>query len=257
MAVTLQGLSPLYKHFSHHSSGSPVKCALISYVHKRTRLIILFFEASITILCQMKLTFEADVDGQPKPVQMRFGKESDLVELRRWRSPARFRVNPHVRDALEYAKLASKRWAYYHRNGETAVALSQLRTAIRRNPRAEVAFMLIARASWHPGTDLVGLAYCRRTWCHRLIVDFVAVHPRVVGQLQGRIRGMGTGLFHGLIQIADRLGIETIWGEATVNSAPFYKKILGADEILDNFFISGAAMERCRRELVRMHQRRT
>jgi hypothetical protein len=66
----------------------------------------------------MNLTFDADVDGQPKPVQMRFGDENDLAELRRWRSPARLQANPHVSDALEYARLASKRWAYYHRNGE-------------------------------------------------------------------------------------------------------------------------------------------
>src|SRR5438552_7739201 len=106
----------------------------------------------------MKLTFEADVDGQPKPVQVRFGKESDLAELRRWRSPARLRANPHVKDAFEYARLASKRWAYYHRNGETASTLPQLRTTIQHNPRAEVAFMLIARASWQSGPNLLGLA---------------------------------------------------------------------------------------------------
>src|SRR2546429_774105 len=128
----------------------------------------------------MNLAFEADVEGQPKPVQMRFGRPSDLTELRRWRSSNRLRSNPHVRDALEYARLASKRWAYYHRNGETATTLPQLRGAIRQNPRAEVAFMLIARASWQPQGNLLGLAYCRRSWCHRLIVDFVAVHPHVV-----------------------------------------------------------------------------
>src|SRR2546430_13598659 len=191
----------------------------------------------------MKLTFEADVDGQPKPVQMRFGNDSDLAELRRWRSPARLRANPHVSDAVEYARLASKRWAYYHRNGETATTLLQLRTAIRRNPRAEVAFMLIARASWQAGLNLIGLAYCRRSWCHRLIVDFVAVHPHVVGRLHGRIRGIGTGLFYGLIQIADTLGIEMIWGEATANSAPFYERILGAERILDQFHIHGETLE--------------
>jgi hypothetical protein len=49
----------------------------------------------------MKLTFESDVDGQPKPVQMRFGDENDLAELRRW-------------------------WAYYHRNGETVTSLPEL-----------------------------------------------------------------------------------------------------------------------------------
>jgi hypothetical protein len=31
----------------------------------------------------MNLTSEADVDGQPKPVQMRFGDANDLAELRR------------------------------------------------------------------------------------------------------------------------------------------------------------------------------
>ena len=204
----------------------------------------------------MKLTFEADVDGQPKPVQMGFGTKRDLAELRRWRSPARLRANPHVRDALEYARLASKRWAYYHRNGETATTLPQLRAAIQQNPRAEVAFMLLARASWQPDPKLLGLASCRRSWCHRLIVDFVAVHPHVVGRWRGNIRGMGTGLFNGLIQIADDLGIETIWGEATVNSAPFYERILGAERIFDQFTISGETMERCRQQLGRIHPRR-
>jgi len=202
----------------------------------------------------MNLTFEADVDGQPKPVQMRYGDENDLAELRRWRSPARLRANPHVSDALEYARLASKRWAYYHRNGETVTSLPEMHSAIQRHPRAEIAFMLIARASWQPDLKLLGLAYCRRSWCHRLVVDFVAVHPHVVGRLHERIRGIGTGLFHGLIQIADDLGIGMIWGEATANSASFYEKILGAEFVLDQFHIHGQTMNHCRRELARIHQ---
>jgi hypothetical protein len=87
-------------------------------------------------------------------------------------------------------------------------------------------------------------------------VDFVAVHPHVVGRLHGRVRGMGTGLFYGLIQIADALRIKMIWGEATVNSAAFYEKILGADSILDQFHIHGETMAHCRRELERIHQPR-
>jgi Acetyltransferase (GNAT) family len=187
---------------------------------------------------------------------MYFGNEADLAELRRWRSVARFRNNPHVHDALEYAKLASKQWAYYNRNGETATSLQRLRAGIRRNPSAEIAIVLIARASWHTGGNPVGVAYCRRTWCHHLVVDFVAVHPDIVGQIHGRIRGIGTGLFYGLIQIADNLGIKTIWGEATVNSAKFYEKILGAARILDNFFITGETMDHCRNQLSGIHHRR-
>ena len=116
--------------------------------------------------------------------------------------------------------------------------------------------MLVARASWQPDPMLLGLAYCRRSWCHRLIVDFVAVHPHVVGRLHGHIRGMGTGLFNGLIQIADDLKIEMIWGEATVNSAPFCERILGAERIFDQFHLQGATMEHCRRELARIHRPR-
>jgi hypothetical protein len=85
-------------------------------------------------------------------------------------------------------------------------------------------------------------------------VDFVAVHPHVVGRLQERIRGLGTGLFHGLIEIADDLGIGMIWGEATANSAAFYEKILGAETVLDQFHIYGEAMNHCRRELAQIHQ---
>jgi hypothetical protein len=204
----------------------------------------------------MRLAFEAEVDGQPRRVDVRFGEERDLKELRRWRSPERLRANPHVRDALEYARLASKRWTYYHRNAETATRLFQLVAAIRRNARSEIAFMLIARASWGSYPNLLGLAYCRRSWCHRIIVNFVAVHPHIVGQLHGRIRGVGTGLFNALIQIADALGIKMIWGEATVNSAHFYEKILGAESVFDQFHIPGATMNHCRAELARIHQRR-
>src|SRR6266436_4904099 len=50
----------------------------------------------------MKLTFEADVDGQPKLVQMRFGNERDLAELRRWCSPLR-----HVEQLLSVPALGA------------------------------------------------------------------------------------------------------------------------------------------------------
>ena len=82
------------------------------------------------------------------------------------------------------------------------------------------------------------------------------MHPHVVGRLRENIRGMGTGLFNSLIRIADDLGIELIWGEATANSAPFYEKILGVEVVFDQFQIQGEAMAHCRRELGRIHQPR-
>jgi hypothetical protein len=52
------------------------------------------------------------------------------------------------------------------------------------------------------------------------------------------------------------LGIEMIWGEATVISAAFYEKILGAERILDQFHIHGETMQRCRRQLGSIHSSR-
>jgi hypothetical protein len=86
----------------------------------------------------MNLTFEADVGGQPKPVQMRFGNESDLAELRRWRSPAKLAANPHVSDALEYARLASKRWAYYYQNGETVTSFQNCTRPFKKTHKGKL-----------------------------------------------------------------------------------------------------------------------
>jgi len=82
----------------------------------------------------------------------------------------------------------------------------------------------------------VGLAYCRRTWCHHLALDFLALHPRALDQT-GRVSGIGSGIVFGLVQLARALNIRRIWGEATVNSAPFYEKLLAVSPVQDLFVI--------------------
>src|SRR6266566_1137185 len=77
---------------------------------------------------------------------------------------------------------------------------------------------------------------------HRGLRGSASTCRRAVGR---RIRGIGTGLFNGLIQIADQLGIKMIWGEATANSATFYEKILGAEVVFDQFHIQGETMAHC------------
>lgn len=87
----------------------------------------------------------------------------------------------------------------------------------------------------------VGLAYCRRTWCHHLALDFLAVHPRAL-ERSGRVSGVGSGSVFGLVRLANALNIPRIWGEATVNSASFYESLLAVSSVQDLFIIEAAEM---------------
>jgi hypothetical protein len=55
-------------------------------------------------------------------------------------------------------------------------------------------------------------------------------------------------MIYSLVRLADALGIDTIWGEATKNSAPFYEKVLNLQKVTDHFFVQGATMEYCRQQ---------
>lgn len=170
----------------------------------------------------------------------------DVGALARWRTTAAARSDPHVRDAMEFRKLATKRWRYYAKGNEAAASLHELRRRIREHPSGEVGFLLMARADWHAAAPIVGCCFCRRSWCHHLIVDFLAVHPKVLAGTGGRIRGVGTGIIYSLVKLADALGIGTIWGETTKNSAPFYERVLNLPVVSDHFFLEGETMEHCR-----------
>lgn len=144
-------------------------------------------------------------------------------------------------DAGEFAALAAKRWFYYAREGATVASLDDLRAAIRRNSRAELAFLLVASATWVKRYKFLALAYCRRTWCHHLALDFLAVRPGLTFAKQP-IYGMGAGLLLCLTNLADSLDMDTIWGEATASSAPFYEKVLQIRPVKDLFIIGRQAM---------------
>jgi hypothetical protein len=117
------------------------------------------------------MEFQVLVEDQPRPVELIFGSEKDVARVSRWRAPAAARQNPAVRDTLEFARLASKRWRHYRRSISTATSIAELRAAIRRNAQVEVSFLLLARAEWFPSSSALGLAQCRRTYCHHFILE--------------------------------------------------------------------------------------
>ncbi len=161
----------------------------------------------------------------------------------------------HVEDAGEFAALAAKRWYYYTREGATVASLEDLRAAVKRNDRAELAFLMVASATWAQRYKFLALAYCRRTWCHHLVLDFLAVRPGLTFGNQP-IAGLGSGVLFSLAGIADSLDMETVWGEATASSAPFYERALRFRSVQDLFIIRQDKMRRFRERFLDKMKRR-
>ena len=176
------------------------------------------------------IIFHVEAAGEFRPVELTFATESEVRRVRAWR-----KMTPAT-DAAEFAALAAKRWFYYTREGATVASLDELHAAIRRNERAELAFLMVASAEWAKRYKFLALAYCRRTWCHHLVLDFLAVRPGV-SFANRPVFGIGSGILASLAEMADSLGMDTMWGEATASSAPFYEKVLQTRPVKDLFII--------------------
>lgn len=193
------------------------------------------------------------LEGQePRFVELMFGRESDLNLLREWRLPPKLRRHEPARDAVDFARLATKRWRYYRQNEHTVTRALELRDACARKSSEELAFLLLARAGWSTRSPILGLAHCRRTWCGHVFLDFLSVHPRIVAQQPPVIKGVGAGILYGLCELAGQCDIPVVWGETTASSVAFYRKVLGGAPLLDNLTITGPLLEHCRREYARV-----
>lgn len=171
-----------------------------------------------------------------RAVSIEFGKSGDDRAMKSWRASAGHSRPDLAGDAIEFATLAGKRWRYYLRRGEAVDSLADLRSRVQRQPGIELGFLLIARPRWKPAPAVLGLAWCRRTWCHHIVLDFLAIHP-ATNDPDGGYKGMGGAMLRGVATVAREIDCPLVWGEATATSARFYEKMLGGEIIQDHFFI--------------------
>ena len=184
--------------------------------------------------------FQIKVAGATETAKLRFADRNELLRYHRSLAPFAH-SSTTIREAVEFTRLAAKRWRYYSRTDEAAESFAGLQRKIRREPKCEVAFIMVATMR-HGRRDLpIGLAYCRRTWCHHLALDFLASHPRTFERTR-RVSGVGSGMVFGLVCLANTLKISRIWGEATANSASFYENLLATNPIQDLFVIESQEM---------------
>jgi hypothetical protein len=173
----------------------------------------------------------------PKELPISFGSAEDAEVLEAWAVDAGHSDTAAAADAVEFAKLGGKRWRYYSRRGEAARSLDDLMQRIAAAPKSEIGFLLVARPEQSTSTSMLAMAWCRRTWCNHLILDFLACHPLAFDKRSG-YRGAGTAMLVAMGLISARLGTPLLWGEATEVSAGFYSKnVLGGKPVRDHFFI--------------------
>ena len=185
--------------------------------------------------------FEIKTKGGPQVATLRFASKAEIQRYNRSLGSSARTRSTVIRDAIEFTRLAAKRWRYYAREGQAADSLAHLEREIGREPKCEIAFIMLATIR-QANRDLpVGLAYCRRTWCHHLALDFLALHPRTLNP-SSLVTGIGGGIIFGLVQLARALRIQRIWGEATASSAPFYERLLAVRPVKDLFIIEAPEM---------------
>ena len=91
------------------------------------------------------MRFIVSFRGKRRPVTLSFGHPMDMYGLLRWRIAASERDDPQIRDAMEFRKLATKRWRDYLKGHDAATSVPQLKRAIRANPRAKIGFLLVTK----------------------------------------------------------------------------------------------------------------
>ena len=163
------------------------------------------------------------------------------TRLKRWRKSVAGEASPIKLDAVELADLAFLRWDEARGRQRAASSLEEIQEFIQNNPHAEVAVMILAKAPWvrkKQLNTLVGLCTLRRTWANNIFIDFLSAHPRLTRNPRSPIRGAGTALMYAVATVGAAIKAKAIWGEATQNSAPFYAKLFGRQDMKDLLYLA-------------------
>jgi hypothetical protein len=77
------------------------------------------------------MRFQVLVESRPRPVELVFGDARDLRSIGHWRAPAAIFGQAAVRDTVEFARLASKRYRHHLRSIPTAASITERPRFIR------------------------------------------------------------------------------------------------------------------------------
>lgn len=172
---------------------------------------------------------------EPREIVCRLAGTTEIAEITAWRRQTKHRDNDAV-DALEFAKHSTKRWSFYESSKRAMSSLARAKARIKREPKAELAFLAVLTADWAP-KRVLGFTLFRRSWCNHIVVDFIASHPANNESAAREVKGVLRATLLAITEVASALRVTRIWGEATDTSAEKYAHIFKLKKVEDLFVI--------------------
>ncbi len=182
----------------------------------------------------MEVTLE--LNGKKKLAKVSFGQLADFAFAQNWQQAIGADQNPYRTDAVDFAQLAVKRYEASFGMGIYATSLGDFTDHIAADRNVEVGAFVVIRCDWFPGSEIIGFCHFRRSWCNKIILDYLATHPFIVRPTEDatvKVRGVGTALVYFVAQALKKENCLALWGEATILSSPYYNKIFKLEDVED------------------------
>lgn len=179
------------------------------------------------------------LNGKKEKAKVAFAQPADFGFAKSWQESIGDDQNPVRTDAVEFAMLAIKRFEASAGLGIYANSLVDFSDHIASNPKVEVGGFIVLRCNWFPDSEIIGFSHFRRTWCNKIILDYLGSHPLIArpkDDATHKVSGVGVALLYFITQVLKQEKCPTLWGEATSSSAPYYKKVFNLERVEDLIF---------------------
>jgi hypothetical protein len=187
----------------------------------------------------MEVTLE--LNGKKVKAKVSFAQPADFTFAKNWKESIGKDQNPVRTDTVDYAQLAVKRYEASFDSGKYANSLRDFSDHIASNPKVEVGGFVLLRCEWFPGAEIIGFSHFRRSWCNKIVLDYLGTHPLIVRPEDGathKVRGVGVALLYFVAQVLKQENCSALWGEATSSSASFYQKVFNLQGVEDLIYAS-------------------
>jgi hypothetical protein len=171
-------------------------------------------------------------EGKARAAVCEFVREPNHRLPEEWRGSLSGDVSVKQNDSIEFLESALSKWRLYEIRGRIGRSPVEFEAQIKREKYADVLGMFVINAPWSSLKGSIGFCQFRRTWCHNLAIDFIAVHPMLLVR-NPPISGIGTALLHEVAVFARHLETTYVWLETTDLSVKYYSGLFGTSPASD------------------------